>query len=114
MPITRQEMHDMMRSTIGNLKTFIETPLQAITLRSQVATSPSTTDALENGVQDNIHYVTWQWGGRFHPVPQDFKHFFFFNIIFLASRYPGKLRMLRIFLSPIIVLYSRKWPPAFF
>lgn len=72
-PITRQEMEDMMRSTIGDLKTSIETSLQEITLRSQVATAPSITGALANGVQDNIHYATWQWGGRFHPVPQDFE-----------------------------------------
>ena len=63
---------DMMMSTIGDLKTSIETSLQAITLRSQVPTAPSITEALANGVQDN-HYATWQWGGRFHPVPQDFK-----------------------------------------
>ena len=71
-PITRQEMQDMMMSTIGDLKTSIETSLQAITLRSQVPTAPSITEALANGVHDN-HYATWQWGGRFHPVPQDFK-----------------------------------------
>ena len=71
-PITRQEMQDMMRSTIGDLKTSIETSLQAITLRSQVATAPSITEAA-NGMQDNIHYATWQWEGRSHPVPQDFK-----------------------------------------
>ena len=44
-PITRQEMQDMMMSTIGDLKTSIETSLQAITLRSQVPTAPSITEA---------------------------------------------------------------------
>ena len=71
-PITRHEMQEMMRLSISDLKTTIETSLQSIAQRG--ALPPLFTGVIENRAQaqEGFQYAQWNWGGRNHPVPQGF------------------------------------------
>ena len=72
-PITRHEMQEMMRLSISDLKTTIETSLQSIAQRGAVP--PLVTGVIENRAQapEGFQYAQWNWGGRNHPVPQGFE-----------------------------------------
>ena len=50
-PITRHEMQEMMRLSISDLKTTIETSLQSIAQRDRGAAPPLVTGAIENRAQ---------------------------------------------------------------
>jgi hypothetical protein len=74
-PITRHEMHDMMRLSIDDLKKSIETSLNSLVLRGGDSTSGTPVNALVDGgnilqVPDMTHYTTWCWNGDIHPVPE--------------------------------------------
>ena len=72
-PITRHAMQEMMRLSISDLKTTIETSLQSIAQRG--ALQPLVTGVIENRAQapEGFQYSQWNWGGRNHPVPQGFE-----------------------------------------
>jgi hypothetical protein len=74
-PITRNEMHDMMRLSIEDLKRSIETSLAAISVRNQSVTVGVTQGATVAVAEQQAisHYTTWRWGGDLHPVPEHFE-----------------------------------------
>lgn len=78
-PITRHEMHDMMKASVDDLKKTIEESLQSLALRGQDApvTGPNTTVSGEGGravqSREAIKYTVWNWKGKFHPVPPNFE-----------------------------------------
>ena len=74
-PITRHEMHDMMKISVDDLKKTIESSLQAFALRGQDTATPAATGDGARAVQprDATNYTLWNWKGQFHPVPEHFE-----------------------------------------
>lgn len=71
-PITRHEMQEMMRSSIGELQKTIENSLNSIASRS-IPTATYVNAPIAGHVNNVAHYTTWNWKGRLHPVPEDFE-----------------------------------------
>jgi hypothetical protein len=71
-PITRHEMQEMMRSSIGELQRTIENSLNSIASRS-IPTATYVNAPIAGHVNNVAHYTTWNWKGRLHPVPEDFE-----------------------------------------
>ena len=72
-PITRHEMQEMMRSSIDDLKSTIETSIQSIAVRNQETVSPIVAGGIENRAQERHEYARFRWvNGSYHPVPEQF------------------------------------------
>lgn len=75
-PITRHEMHEMMKTSIDDLKNTIETSLRNLSVRDNSASSvpviAGVTDEIdrERGIAS---YTSWTWNGLIHPVPENFE-----------------------------------------
>lgn len=73
-PITHVQVVDMM----ADLKVSIETSLVSAIRRDRennqaVSASPPHVEPSESHSGSQSTYLTWSWGGRFHPVPQNFR-----------------------------------------
>ena len=75
-PITRHEMHEMMKTSIDDLKNTIETSLRTLSVRDNSASSvpviAGVTDEIDR-VRGIVSYTSWTWNGLIHPVPENFE-----------------------------------------
>lgn len=74
-PITRHEMHEMMKTSIDDLKSTIESSLRNLPQREKDTSTPSIsgmTDSV-NRIRDIASYTSWSWNGHIHPVPENYE-----------------------------------------
>lgn len=72
-PITRNEMQELISTSIDSLRTSIQSSFQSLSQRNESSV------AIAAGEEPNILmqqstavYTTWTWGGRIRRVPPDF------------------------------------------
>ena len=70
-PITRREMHEMMKTSIDDLKNTIETSLRRLSPRDNRASAPVIAEVIYEPDRERggiAGYTAWSWNGHFHPV----------------------------------------------
>lgn len=73
-PITRQDMQEMMKSSIEDLKISFDNALKALQQPNGGLNAVSREIvANSSAIVERRQYTTWLWNGRFHPVPQNFE-----------------------------------------